>query len=65
MTRIYHTITHCRHHEDNQLLIPHHDDCKTRKDTKYCITKQGPNTEPPQTKGAIINNESTTIEPLP
>ena len=22
--------------------LPHQDDCKTRKDTKYCITKQGP-----------------------
>ena len=22
------------------------DDCKTRNDTKYCITKQGPNTDP-------------------
>ena len=31
----------------------------------YCITKQGPNTEPPQTMGAIINNESSTTEPPP
>ena len=30
----------------------HKDTCKTRKDTKYCITKQGPNTEPLQTMGA-------------
>ena len=26
-----------------------------------CIAKQGPNTEPPQTMGGTINNESTTI----
>ena len=30
----------------------------------YCTTKQGPNTEPPQTMGATLNNESTiTTEP--
>ena len=47
----------------NQLSLPHQDDCKTRYDTKYYITKQGPNTEPSQTMGATINNESTTTEP--
>ena len=29
--------------ESNQLTLHRHDECKT----KYCITKQGPNTEPP------------------
>ena len=41
---------------------PHQDDFKTRKGTKHCITKQGINTEPPQTRGATINTESTTTE---
>ena len=31
--------------------LPQRDDCKTRKDTKYCITKQRPNTKTPQTMG--------------
>ena len=31
------------------LSLPDQDDCKTRKDTKHCITKQGPNTESLQT----------------
>ena len=30
-----------------------------KKETKYWITYQGPNTEAPQTMGAPINNEST------
>ena len=34
-----------------QSAIPHKDDCKTRKDTKLCITKQGTNTEPSHTMG--------------
>ena len=39
--------------QSNQLSLPHQDDCITRKDTKYCITKQGPNRNPcPQTMGA-------------
>ena len=25
------------------LSLPQRDDCKTRNDTKYCTTKQGPN----------------------
>ena len=28
----------------NRVSLPHQDDCKTRKDTNYCITKQGTNT---------------------
>ena len=28
------------------LSVPRQDDCITIKDTKYCITKQGPNTDP-------------------
>ena len=47
----------------NQLSLPQRDDCKPRKDTKNCIAKQGPNTEPSQTMRATINNESTTTEP--
>ena len=38
---------------------------KNKKDTRYCITKQGPNTKPLQTMWATINNESTTTEPPP
>ena len=30
----------------HQLSLPRQYDCKTRKDTKYCITKQGLNTTP-------------------
>ena len=30
--------------EENQLSLPQRDECKTRKDTKHCITKQEPNT---------------------
>ena len=31
----------------NQLsLIPQQAGCKTRKDTKYCLTEQGPYTKP-------------------
>ena len=51
------------HQESNQLCLNHQDDCKTRKDTKYCIAKQGQNTNPPQTLGAAINNNPTIIEP--
>ena len=50
--------------QSNQLSLPHQNDCKTRKGTKYCITKQGPIIEPPLTMGATINNESTIV-PLP
>ena len=32
-----------------QPALIQRDDCKTRKDTKYCRTKQGPNIEPRQT----------------
>ena len=46
--------------QNNKLPLPHQDDCKAKKDTIYCITKQGPNTEPPQTMGTTKNYESTT-----
>ena len=36
------------------LSLPHRIDCKTRNDTKYCTTKQGPNTKIKQTIGATI-----------
>ena len=36
------------------LSLTCQDDCKTRKDTKYSITKQVPNSESPQTMGATI-----------
>ena len=49
--------------ETKQLSLPHQKDCNTRKGTKYCITKQGLNTEPQQTMGVTINNGSTTTEP--
>ena len=32
--------------QSNQFSLPHQDDGKTRKDTKYCISKQGPNANP-------------------
>ena len=35
------------------------DDCKTMKEARWCITKQGPNTKLPDS----LNNESTTTEP--
>ena len=47
----------------NQHSFPHRDDCKTKKDTKYCTTKQGPYIKPQQKRGATINNESATTEP--
>ena len=31
------TLTDTRHKESNQIPLPHQDDCKTRKGTKYCI----------------------------
>ena len=41
--------------QSNQLSfsLPCQDDCKNRKDTKQCIPKQRPHTEPPQTMGGI------------
>ena len=45
--------------------LPQHKDCNAGKNNKYCATKQGPYTKPPQTLGATINNESTTTEPPP
>ena len=38
----------------NHISLPQRDDCKTRNDTKYCTTKQGPNTKIKQTIGATI-----------
>ena len=35
----------------NQLSLPRQDDCKTRNDIKYCIPKQRPTQNPPQTMG--------------
>ena len=32
--------------QSNQLSLPHHGNCKTRKDTKQCTTKHGTNTKP-------------------
>ena len=50
----------------NHLSLPQCDDCKTRNDTKYCTTKQGPNTKKKlQTVEATTNNESTTTHTLP
>ena len=43
----------------NLLSLPQRDDCKTRKNNKYSITKQGPNTKFPWTIGATTNNETT------
>ena len=34
------------------ILIPQREDCKTRRDTKYCKTKQGPNSNPQKQKSA-------------
>ena len=47
----------------NRLSLLHQDDCKSRKDTKYCKTNQCLNTEPPQTMRATTSNDSTTVEP--
>ena len=38
MRKRHRTLTATRHQED-QLSLPQRDDCKTRKDTKFCITK--------------------------
>ena len=47
--------------QSNQPFLPHQDGYKTRKNTKYCLTKKGTNTEPHTGR----NNESTTAEPPP
>ena len=45
----------------SSLSLPQRDDCKTRKDTEYFKTKQGPNTN---TNAAIIYNSRTiALEP--
>ena len=41
--------THLLVKQPGQLAHSHRDNCRTRKDTKYCKTKQGPITNPPQT----------------
>ena len=51
--------------KSKQLSVPNQDYCKSKRGTKYRITKQGPNTEPPQTMGAAINNDSTTHQQNP
>ena len=40
-----------------QVSLPTQDDCKGRKNTKYWITKQGPNTETPQAMDATMNQQ--------
>ena len=49
----------------SQISLPQPDYCKTRKDNKYYISKQGPNTNSPQTKGAKCtctnSNKTTTL----
>ena len=72
------TIINPLHHEEemqsinshmtlrNQHSLPQRDDCKTRSDTIYCATKQGPcKYKTSQTIGATINNESTTTYTSP
>ena len=45
---------------NNQLSLPHQDDCKTRMNVQQNIEQlQNP------TMGVTINNESTTTEPPP
>ena len=39
------------------LSLSQRDDCKSRKDTKYCKTEKGTNTKPTQTMGATINEQ--------
>ena len=47
--------------QSNQLQLSQRDDSKSIKDTK-CSKTQGPTTNPLQTLGSAINNESTTKE---
>ena len=54
---------HSRKTSGRQFKETHQDDCKTRKDSKYRITKQRPNIKPLQTMGATINTESKTEAP--
>ena len=44
----------------SSLSRPHLDDCKSRKNTKYCITKQGPNIKAPQ----YLTNVSMTANSI-
>ena len=48
----------------NQLSLAHRDDCKTKKDTKFYLTKKDLilTRKSPQTVGATINNENTAQE---
>ena len=47
----------------NSLLL-HQDDCKTRKDTKYCIAKPGPNINPTYNRSNKTMNKQQQIHPL-
>ena len=52
------TASRGRGRAHNKQLSSHRDDCKTRKDKKYFkLTKQGPNTKPPQTNKGINNKQ--------
>ena len=51
--------------KSNQLSLVCQFDCKTRNATKQCTTKQGQNTETPQSLRYKFNNESTTTELAP
>ena len=46
----------------NKSSLSQGDDCNTRKDTKYCKTKQKPNSKPTQAMGATANSRFTSIE---
>ena len=40
--------------QNNQTSLPRQDHCKTKTDTTFGFTKQGPNTEPSHTKKGSI-----------
>ena len=43
--------------KSNQLFLPRWDDCKTRKDTKYCLEKTWTHTTPPFSPNYGSNNK--------
>ena len=45
--------------QSNNLSIPLQDDCKTRMDTKYCMTKQRQTQNSSQTMESTLNRRST------
>ena len=47
--------------QSDQHSLPYQDGCKTERTPS--TTKQGPNTELPQTMGATMNSESSPTEP--